>query len=98
KGARSAHEPCSTRRSGSSCGRTARRRTTPRARRFRSAPSRRSWRALSASERIGVEEVRALAERILDEVERAGVGKREARELILLGLLADGHVLIEDYP
>jgi MoxR-like ATPase len=53
---------------------------------------------LSASERIGVEEVRALAERILDEVERAVVGKREALELILLGLLADGHVLIEDYP
>jgi len=50
------------------------------------------------SERIGVEEVRALAERILDEVERAVVGKREALELILLGLLADGHVLIEDYP
>ena len=53
---------------------------------------------MSASERIGVEEVRALAERILDEVERAVVGKREALELILLGLLADGHVLIEDYP
>jgi MoxR-like ATPase len=53
---------------------------------------------LSASERIGVEEVRALAERILDEVERAVVGKREALQLILLGLLADGHVLIEDYP
>ena len=50
------------------------------------------------SERIGVEEVRALAERILDEVERAVVGKRDALELILLGLLADGHVLIEDYP
>ena len=26
------------------------------------------------------------------------VGKREALELVLLGLLADGHVLIEDYP
>jgi MoxR-like ATPase len=35
---------------------------------------------------------------ILDEVERAVVGKREALELLLLGLLADGHVLIEDYP
>ena len=39
-----------------------------------------------------------LGERILDEVERAVVGKREALELVLLGLLADGHVLIEDYP
>src|SRR4029078_204786 len=36
--------------------------------------------------------------RILDEVERAVVGKRAALELILLGLLADGHVLIEDNP
>src|SRR5437870_7410866 len=44
------------------------------------------------------DEVRAVSERILDEVERAIVGKREALELVLLGLLADGHVLIEDYP
>src|SRR5439155_1075556 len=32
------------------------------------------------------------------EVERAIVGKREALELVLLGLLADCHVLIEDFP
>jgi MoxR-like ATPase len=38
------------------------------------------------------------AARILDEVERAVVGKRHALELVLLGLLADGHVLIEDNP
>ena len=38
------------------------------------------------------------AERVLTEVERAVVGKREALELVLLGLLADGHVLIEDFP
>ncbi len=38
------------------------------------------------------------ATRILDEVERAVIGKRETLELVLLGLLADGHVLIEDYP
>ena len=37
-------------------------------------------------------------ERILDEVERAVVGKRQALEFVLLGLLADGHVLIEDNP
>jgi MoxR-like ATPase len=36
--------------------------------------------------------------RILDELERAVVGKRDALELVLLGVLADGHVLIEDYP
>jgi MoxR-like ATPase len=43
-------------------------------------------------------EVAALSNRVLDEVERAVVGKREPLELVLLGLLADGHVLIEDYP
>jgi MoxR-like ATPase len=36
--------------------------------------------------------------RILDEVERAVIGKRDVLELVLLGLLADGHVLIEDNP
>ena len=42
--------------------------------------------------------VQAQANRILDEVERAVIGKREALELVLLGILADGHVLLEDYP
>jgi MoxR-like ATPase len=45
-----------------------------------------------------IEELQATCERVLDEVERAIVGKREALEFVLLGLLADGHVLIEDYP
>jgi MoxR-like ATPase len=43
-------------------------------------------------------EVGRLSGRIMDEVEKAVVGKREALELLLLGVLADGHVLIEDYP
>jgi MoxR-like ATPase len=43
-------------------------------------------------------EVGERAARILDEVERAVVGKRDALQLVLLGLLADGHVLIEDNP
>jgi MoxR-like ATPase len=43
-------------------------------------------------------EVGRLSSRVLDEVEKAVVGKREALELLMLGLLADGHVLIEDYP
>jgi MoxR-like ATPase len=45
-----------------------------------------------------LDSVRDLGSRVLDEVERAVVGKREALELLLLGLLADGHVLIEDFP
>ena len=42
--------------------------------------------------------VAAPAEAILDEVERAVVGKREVLELVALALLADGHVLLEDVP
>ena len=46
----------------------------------------------------GPGEVAERAARILDEVELAVVGKRDALELVLLGLLADGHVLIQDNP
>ena len=42
--------------------------------------------------------VAATADRILDEVEQAVVGKRDALRLVLLGILADGHVLLEDFP
>ena len=45
-----------------------------------------------------LDETRSRCDRMLAEVERAVVGKREPLELILLGILADGHVLIEDYP
>jgi MoxR-like ATPase len=47
---------------------------------------------------VQLEEVRATCERILDEVGRAVVGKRDVLELVLMGLLADGHVLLEDVP
>ena len=42
--------------------------------------------------------MRDLSGEVLDEVEKAIVGKREPLELVLLGFLADGHVLLEDYP
>jgi MoxR-like ATPase len=35
---------------------------------------------------------------ILDEVERVIVGKREVLRLVLLGIMASGHVLLEDLP
>ena len=47
---------------------------------------------------MDVRDVQEHAARILDEVERAVVGKRDALELVLIGLLASGHVLLEDYP
>ena len=39
-----------------------------------------------------------LARQVLDEVERAVVGKRGPLTLVLAGLLAGGHVLLEDFP
>jgi MoxR-like ATPase len=47
---------------------------------------------------LGLEEVGPRSGVILDEVERAVVGKRDVLELLLLAMLADGHVLLEDYP
>jgi MoxR-like ATPase len=45
-----------------------------------------------------LERVQEIAAGALDEVERAVVGKREPLELVFVGFLADGHVLLEDYP
>ena len=45
-----------------------------------------------------VSEVSRLAGAVLDEVTRAVVGKREALTLVLSGVLAGGHVLLEDFP
>jgi MoxR-like ATPase len=47
---------------------------------------------------MDVADVSRVAGLIVDEVEKAVVGKRDALELLMLGLLADGHVLLEDYP
>jgi MoxR-like ATPase len=45
-----------------------------------------------------ISDVGALGGRVLDEVGRAVVGKREVLELMLLAVLCEGHVLIEDFP
>ena len=42
--------------------------------------------------------VSALAASILDEVETAVIGKRHALTMVLSGILAGGHVLLEDFP
>ena len=47
---------------------------------------------------MNLPEVGRISNAVIDEVEKAVVGKRAALELLLLGLLADGHVLLEDYP
>jgi MoxR-like ATPase len=47
---------------------------------------------------VELEQVAERASAVLDEVERAVVGKRDRLELVLAGLLADGNVLLEDVP
>jgi MoxR-like ATPase len=45
-----------------------------------------------------IDETRANSKRILDEVERVIVGKRDVLETVLIAILARGHVLIDDFP
>jgi MoxR-like ATPase len=47
---------------------------------------------------VTVAETARLGERVLAEVEQVIVGKPEAIRLVLLGVLASGHILIEDLP
>jgi MoxR-like ATPase len=47
---------------------------------------------------LPLDQVSARAGAIIAEVERAVVGKRHSLEMVLAGVLAGGHVLMEDYP
>jgi MoxR-like ATPase len=43
-------------------------------------------------------QLRAIADRIADNVSRVIVGKRDVAELLLVALLTEGHILLEDVP
>jgi MoxR-like ATPase len=47
---------------------------------------------------VTLPEVYRLADAVLDEIEQAVVGKREALSMVLSGILAGGHILLEDFP
>jgi MoxR-like ATPase len=53
---------------------------------------------VQTSGQMSVADASALAGRVLDEVEKAVIGKREALMLVLAAVLAKGHVLLEDFP
>ncbi|GAA4205107.1 MoxR family ATPase [Actinocatenispora rupis] len=53
---------------------------------------------VAEAEPLPVGETGALARRVLDAVGTVVVGKRDALELVLAGILAGGHVLLEDFP
>lgn len=50
------------------------------------------------SNKLTIDETAAISEQILAELETVIVGKRQKLELILAGLLASGHILLEDLP
>ena len=45
-----------------------------------------------------MQDIRSVASRIIDNVATVIVGKRDAIELVVVALLANGHILIEDVP
>lgn len=47
---------------------------------------------------ITVSEIQSFAQRLLGNLEQVIVGKRQVLELTLIGLLCQGHILIEDVP
>lgn len=51
-----------------------------------------------ATDALPFDQATTVVHAILDEVCRAVVGKREVIELIVSGLIADGHVLLDDVP
>ncbi|MDX6358060.1 MAG: MoxR-like ATPase, partial [Nocardioidaceae bacterium] len=53
---------------------------------------------MTQTDAIDVPGATRLAGEVLDQVERAVVGKRPALTLVLAGILAGGHVLLEDFP
>ena len=53
---------------------------------------------VDAGRRLAPRETAELARRVLDEIERVVVGRRRSLELVLLGILGRGHVLLEDVP
>ena len=52
----------------------------------------------SRTDSLSIEVATSVAQGILDEVCKAVVGKRDVVELILAGLIGDGHVLLDDVP
>jgi len=47
---------------------------------------------------IAMEEIQAVTNPLIENIEHVIIGKREVIELIIVGLLSQGHVLIEDVP
>lgn len=47
---------------------------------------------------IGINDIAAISNRVLEQVERAIIGKRRLLRDVMAAVLTDGHVLLEDFP
>ncbi len=47
---------------------------------------------------VSMEDVQVVAEKLIENIERVVIGKRKAVQLVVIGLLSQGHILIEDVP
>lgn len=47
---------------------------------------------------VDVHQIRDFTDRILENLEKVIIGKRQSLELVVIGLLCQGHILIEDVP
>ncbi|MEM9073131.1 MAG: AAA family ATPase [Myxococcota bacterium] len=54
--------------------------------------------AATAPPRSGLEAAHAIATRVRQRLEAAVLGRNDVVELVVIALIADGHVLLEDYP
>src|ERR1700678_1909109 len=53
---------------------------------------------LTPPEKLSVEQVSAVARRLVASVEKVIIGKREQVTLAVVALMAEGHLLVEDVP
>ncbi len=53
---------------------------------------------VNVSENISIEAIKPFADKLITNLEKVIVGKRQTLEFVLVGLLCQGHILIEDVP
>src|SRR5450759_968821 len=49
-------------------------------------------------ENMSIEEIKPFAEKLIANLEKVIIGKHRTLEFVLVGLLCQGHILIEDVP
>jgi MoxR-like ATPase len=53
---------------------------------------------VNTSEKVTIQEIKPFSDKLLSNLEKVIVGKRQTMEFVLVGLLCQGHILIEDVP